>query len=290
MRTEIQNLVNAIESRLYGTGVTVQAHDVSKNNDTVRSAITVMPNDGEIAKIVYVDEILDMMEKGEIDSEEAVDEFEEVYRRTGKEILSDAQQVAEIMREGKNCILNHVTHQIVNKKWNEGTVGKLAHREYLDFMVLYTVSVGSCSTKLTSDFISVLGITVEELEDAAKKNWVRERYEVQSISEALSELGLPIHDKENDVPMYVMTNRKMMYGAAIILYEQYLDELAQELGKDLYIIPSSIHEVLAVPAMGCKEPLDAMIQEVNATEAHAEENLSDHVYIYKRNTKKLEIA
>ena len=61
-----------------------------------------------------------------------------------------------------------------------------------------------------------------------------------------------------------------------------LKEFAEEMGHDLYIIPSSIHETILLPMLGDDwEALSQMVKEVNATQLAPEEILSDHVYLYK---------
>lgn len=46
--------------------------------------------------------------------------------------------------------------------------------------------------------------------------------------------------------MYVMTNPKKRFGAAVILQEKYLENVAEQIGGSYYILPSSIHELIAV--------------------------------------------
>ena len=76
-----------------------------------------------------------------------------------------------------------------------------------------------------------------------------------------------------------------------MLYEGYFDRLAQEAGSDLYILPSSIHEVLAVEADGLNpEELKAMVKMINDTEVPEDEVLSETVYRYRRGTHQLEAA
>ena len=49
------------------------------------------------------------------------------------------------------------------------------------------------------------------------------------------------------------------------MYKDKLDELARKLGADLYILPSSLHEVIAVPVYeGTLEHLERMVFEVNS--------------------------
>ena len=54
----------------------------------------------------------------------------------------------------------------------------------------------------------------------------------------------------NPVELYVMTNAKGEYGAATLLYPEVLQTLAENSNGDLFILPSSIHEVLVMKADG----------------------------------------
>ena len=46
--------------------------------------------------------------------------------------------------------------------------------------------------------------------------------------------------------LWVISNSKGINGAVNMLYENELHDLAENLGSDLYILPSSVHDVLAV--------------------------------------------
>lgn len=60
---------------------------------------------------------------------------------------------------------------------------------------------------------------------------------------------------------------------------------------DFYIIPSSIHELIAVPvlAQGLEE-LREMVKEVNDNQLAPEEILGYEVYRYNRETGEVEVA
>ena len=93
-------------------------------------------------------------------------------------------------------------------------------------------------------------------------------------------------DLKDYVPsdMYVLTNESKLNGAACILYENVLYDFAQKLGADLYILPSSVHEVILLPKLSMfeKDELVNMVKEVNTEGVAADEVLSDHVYEYNR--------
>ena len=89
--------------------------------------------------------------------------------------------------------------------------------------------------------------------------------------------------------MYVLSNKSKLNGSGCILYQNLLRSLGKKLESDFYILPSSVHEVLLIPAddQDSYEELTAMVQEVNATQLANEEILSDHVYYYSREAEKL---
>ena len=94
-----------------------------------------------------------------------------------------------------------------------------------------------------------------------------------------------------DPQMYVLTNRRKVNGANILLYKDWLAEAANRLKDDFFILPSSIHELIAVPVSGTDvKELRAMVKEVNNTEVAPEEILSYEVYRYSRKTCEIEVT
>ena len=91
--------------------------------------------------------------------------------------------------------------------------------------------------------------------------------------------------------MFVLSNKRKMNGASIILYNEQLEQLSDKLNDDLLIMPSSIHEVLAVPASSMDAAdLKQMVREVNNTEVSEQEILGYSVYRYNRETGTIEVA
>ena len=88
--------------------------------------------------------------------------------------------------------------------------------------------------------------------------------------------------EEND--MFVLTNESRLNGASCMLYDNVLKEFADSVESDLYILPSSIHEVILLPKREIYNinDLKSMVHEVNAEEVAPDEVLSDQVYTYDR--------
>ena len=88
---------------------------------------------------------------------------------------------------------------------------------------------------------------------------------------------------DSDIDMYVLTNNIRFYGATCITYPHVIRDFANEHQSDVYIIPSSIHEVILIPGNKWeRDKINEMITEVNTKELDEVEILSDHVYIYNR--------
>lgn len=69
------------------------------------------------------------------------------------------------------------------------------------------------------------------------------------IAELLEEsmLDIPLDEGEDMAPLYVVTNRAKLNGAASMVFISELRDSSDVFEQDLYILPSSIHEVLVLP-------------------------------------------
>ena len=91
--------------------------------------------------------------------------------------------------------------------------------------------------------------------------------------------------------LYMLTNHKKTMGASVILYPGVLESMAEGFQSDIYVLPSSIHEVMLVRDMGQKvDDLKETVLRVNGRFVDRDEYLSDSVYIYRREEGKLDIA
>ena len=102
-------------------------------------------------------------------------------------------------------------------------------------------------------------------------------------------MGIPIDGEEQ---MFVATVPDKIHGAGIIAYQDFMDQAAERVGGDFYILPSSIHEILIVPDNGQMDlaQLQDMVREVNATQVLPEEKLTDNVYHYDSQEKVFELG
>lgn len=93
----------------------------------------------------------------------------------------------------------------------------------------------------------------------------------------------------NSVLMYVLSNKNGVEEAACMLYSDVIRDFSDMIDGKLYIIPSSIHELLLLPTMDTKESEEVknMIKEVNDIQVSLEEILPYSVYYYNREEDKI---
>jgi hypothetical protein len=109
----------------------------------------------------------------------------------------------------------------------------------------------------------------------------------EGCNEEIIELMAP----EDTLPMYVISNDLGINGAAILLMNDVFKELSDKLSSDLYILPSSIHELICISTKyGNQKDLKEMVTSVNDEQVAIEDRLSDNCYIYKRATNKVELC
>lgn len=95
-----------------------------------------------------------------------------------------------------------------------------------------------------------------------------------------------------DGDQIVLTNEKFIYGATSMIYLDVLQELAEEYDSSFVVMPSSVNEVILTPmadnaAMREIYVLSGMVEDVNRTTVNIEDQLSNEVYFYNKNTRTL---
>lgn len=104
---------------------------------------------------------------------------------------------------------------------------------------------------------------------------------------------MPSFDTDSEFPMYVLTNEDSTYGAAFISDKNVLDMAAKKLKDDLFIIPSSVHELIIIPKSQKYGPslseIKLMVEEANQTMVDPKDFLSNNVYVYDAKARELKM-
>lgn len=203
---------------------------------------------------------------------------------------------------------DNIVFQVINTMQNEDMLRDMPHREFQDLSIIYrwVVNVdeqGIQSSIIRNNLAKQLGMTEDELFKAAVEN-TRRIFPpvVKSMNDVMKEMfmadGMPMEIAEmmiDEIPadrmMWIITNDRGLNGAVSMLYEDNLHKLAEKLETDLYILPSSVHECIAVSAdMGDPYELAQMVNEINMSQVALEERLSNQVYHYDKDARRLTLA
>mgnify|MGYP003369178330 FL=1 len=203
---------------------------------------------------------------------------------------------------------DNIVFQLVNTEQNREMLAEVPHREFQDLSIIYRLVVkvdaeGIQSTVVKNGLAEQLGLNEEQLFKLAAEN-TRRIFPpcIKSMNEVLLEMfekdGMPreiaemmLGEMPADRMMYVISNDRGINGAISMLYEDKLHSLAMELENDLYILPSSVHEVIAVSVdMGEPYELAQMVSEINMDQVALEERLSNQVYHYDKDLRKVSLA
>ena len=147
------------------------------------------------------------------------------------------------------------------------------------------------SIKATEAYIGSLGLAASQVWDAAYRN-TRKTLLVREISDVLSSFGLPPQNGSSS--FYVAGTKECMNGASAILYPDLFRNLCREKGfRECFILPSSIHELMVIPAEGMDMILPEMagiVDEINNECVRPEERLEPVVYRYSLESDEIHIA
>lgn len=182
--------------------------------------------------------------------------------------------------------------KLVNTERNESLVEQSISKEFLDLSAVVRVVLkmdkeGMASMALSKGNAEILGMTEEEIYAAALANTLRlfppklmnlGRYVEMSIGAELP-LG------EDEVTTYILTNQKEVDGAIYFMSPEVVGAIAEALEDDLYILPSSVNEVLLVRASELEDGVDKlkeMVRDANETVVAEKDILSYNVYHYDK--------
>lgn len=169
------------------------------------------------------------------------------------------------------------------------------YEEYLDLKLAYRIRIGEMySIPVSTALFDIWKISKEEVKETAFQNVRNIGVSIENICELVKRMDpdMAFQLEGADIPMNVVyIGRENPYnnGASILAMPEVLKTIAQSYNDDVIIIPSSICEIITVPAsLSDFLPfLNEMITQVNETELEPEEVLSNHFYYYSKDEERI---
>lgn len=271
------------------TAITVQS--IPRNNQPRLEGLTILEKGLNIAPTIYIQTYYEKMESQKWDFSQAYRHILEDYYAYRPQESIDVSFFQEFSH-----VQDRIMFQLIHAERNQELLKQIPHIPFLDlaivfYCLIFSEPAKSATILIQNSHLKLWGIDVPKLRELAGKNtpeWMEASCE--PLSRLLS--GFPLEGQPlcpSPLPIYVLTNRQRFHGAACLLYQDFIFQLSKKFRSDFYIIPSSIHEVLLIPATSEMEPamFNQMIREVNETQLEPDEILSDHVYYYDRSKREL---
>lgn len=289
-----------VEKALYERGIdaTVTTNTVEKMNESYE-ALTITPEGSHVGVNLNMDRFFEAYENG-VPYDEVVNKATDVAEQGIKE--SPAVDIASLTNY--DIMKEKLAMEVVSIEANADLLNKIPHQQIEDMAVIYRCVLtsgeeGMSSVVVTNAMLNTFGVTAEQLHADAMENAPEIKPAViKGMTEVMQEMmgndfasiGFDINPA--DEVMYVATVPDKVHGAGVIAYQDFMDQAAERLGGDFFVLPSSIHEVLLVRDDGQSDfhDLEAMVQEVNATQVAPEEKLTDNVYHYDSQNHIFELA
>ena len=223
----------------------VEVQNICKNNDLKLTGLTIGDQNLNIYPTIYLEEFYKKYEEG-VSFETITDIIWNTYCQNAPKGNWDTSRFIE-WRNVKDIICP----KIINYGANRELLNSVPYRKVCDLAVVYYAVVDICengvaSILLRNEHLKLWGKTEADLYELALENYRR----IFSItSRNLDDIILELMNCKEDisfdentiVPMIVVTNNKKLNGAAAILFPDELQKIADKMGADLYILPSSVH-------------------------------------------------
>jgi hypothetical protein len=191
-------------------------------------------------------------------------------------------------------VKDHIVCRLVSYEKNRELLKDTPYVPYADLAITFRWVAKNDERIIATSVISNQdmerwNVAPEEIYNIAIENTKRLfPYQMNSVIDMLTS-----HDRvfpAEAYPLYVLTNKFFLNGATSIIFPEVLDECTELAGGDIYIIPSSVHEVLFVLASETdSSELREMLITVSDSAITESEYLSDKIYYYSKKEKILKI-
>lgn len=294
-----------------GPEVTIKHHVIHKNNSVQRDALCILEKGSNISPTIYLEPYYAMAQSG-MSVKEICDRICQEYEANRCNGYLDVSGFSDFSKVQKQIV-----YKLIHFERNRELLQEVPHRRFLDLAVVYYLVIedafiGNGTALIHHSQQRLWQVEEEILYQAARENTDRLLgNEIQPMRDVVRQmlkadvthqLAADVKDGifsqeqvdlwvedilENTLPkeqiaMYVMSNTVKYMGAAAVLSGEKLKSLSEQWGCGMYVIPSSVHEMILIPDRELigGELLEALLQDINEQEENMQDFLSDQVYYY----------
>ena len=266
----------------------VELQTVVKNNDLKLTGLTIRSAESNICPTIYLEQFFERYQSGE-DMNKVLETIADVRLRNEVKETFDVGQITDFDR-----VREKIVPRLIGKEWNRELLAIRPHKIIADLAVTYHIMMGRdfsgvASAPITNSLMDAWGVDVDTLHDLAIQNMPKLLPSTfQTMSSVLaSMMGEDAEELLSAMPpadeaMFILSNEQKINGAAALLDKEIMKTVIERIGKEFFVLPSSIHECIIVPATADMDvsTLVSMVREVNQSQVAPDERLSDSVYVY----------
>lgn len=219
--------------------------------------------------------------------------FETVYEQMVNAVAKDRISLKNLdnLFRDKDACMERVIMELINEKGNEELLQKVVSRDFCNLKIIYRLVVANDEDSMMSMIVTKSGMdymhmSESELYDAALKN-TKSFMKPRMIRMRAFGMCAPMDNEA----YCVMGNNSAKNCSALIADPEYLQEIAEMIGTDYYIVPLSIEEFVVVPEAYCD--VDIQKDTLKGTNEASKEDklfLSNDLYFYGSGTKELSVV
>ncbi len=262
---------------------------ITKNNGVECTGVVILLAGESIAPNIYLDYYFMIYKQGR-SLDDILTMISEEYIRA-KATVDNSDFNVDVEDIKSNAVV-----KLVNYDRNKDKLAECPYIPYLDLAITFRFLVklddhGVASALITNKDLVRLNMTKEELYQLAMEN-TRKLFpeKLRCMDEFIPNMEQLCPNEEDRNKLYVLTNEAGVNGATSLLYEGVIRDFAKEANKSVFIMPSSIHEIILICCDEVeKDRLKALVKEVNKFIVSELEYLSDNVYVYNLDSDKITI-
>lgn len=259
--------------------------DILKNNSVKLCGITIKREDKKVLPTIYLEEYFEQYKRGYSLDNIAIDilEFEEkneFSHEFDEKFFNEFKKVKPFLFA-----------KIINTNLNSELLKTIPNKPFLDLSIVVYCDVSdmcgmNASILVKNEHLCLWKIDKETVIEIALNN-TKEKgfntFSMKEIAEKYCDENGRCDDvfHQNGVDMKIYTTNNKLFGAISMLFLENEKDIDED---GVYIIPSSIHEVILLPKKMCEseEYINNVISEVNNSSVEKQEVLSEHAYYYNK--------
>ncbi len=273
----VSAMLECVKDKLPETKL-VEKQEVLKNNGVISVGISIRDREDYGAPIIYLEEFFGRYCDGE--DIESLAEILIGFEKAAPEFPAwDYKEILDFQK-----IKHRIAYKLVNTEKNQKLLEDVPNLPMMDLSIVFYAIVDSgenqCSVLIRNAHRNYWKLPISKLYECARENTPKLcPVVIRPLGDYLNQYT---SEKVPSCPLNILSNESGLQGAAAILYPKIPERIHYFMGRNYYLLPSSIHEFLILPEdeRYSAEELKAIVREVNCHHVAKEDFLSDNIYYF----------